>query len=957
MRGRQRPDTMNLVRAQRLRLGLSQEDLAALAGVSVRSIQLVESRPDRRVRPSTARLLADALQVPADQREDFIGSLVHDALGRAPGRKPDTGQASLPAVLPAALPEFTGRRDQLDQLDQLLRRGQQGSTGPAIGVIYGPAGAGKTALAVHWGHRVADQFPDGQLYLNLHGFDSAAECVSVTEAVRALLDALDAPRSRMATGLDAQVGLYRSLVAGRRMLLVLDDARDAGQVWPLLPDLPGSVILVTSRNLPDSLIAVEGAQPITVEVFRPAGSADAVPTVGSRWVPAQLPRPLATFVGRGQELERLTALVRVADGDDTHAPAAGVAVISGPAGVGKSTLATHWAHRVARLFPDGQLYADLRGFDVGGPADPAEALRDLLEGLGVPPAEIPAAEAAQCAIYRSLLAGRRVLVVLDNARDAEQVRPLLPGAPECAVVVTSRSTLTGLVVTDGAVLVRLGLLDARDAAQLLLRRLDPAHVTVRPAALDATVAACAGLPLALAIVAARAAERSGDSLATIAGELATEGLDVLDAGGPATNLRAVLSWSYLALSPAAAELFRLLTLFPGPDIAPAAAASLAGRPVADVRQLLGELTGVNLVDEHRCGRFSLHDLVRTYAAEQMQAAGSEEDRQTAMTRLLSHYLHTADRASHLRYSYRSPISLPDRPPGVVVEALSDRQHAEDWFAAESAAMVSLVRWAAQPLFESYAWRLAWTLWDYVSDKPGHWRGWVAVQRVVLAAGATSTDPVALAHMHRGLGLAACQSGELDEADRHLRVAIDHYAAAGDHRGQANTHRNLARVLAWQEQPHAALENAVQAVRLADSCGDRHTQAAALNQAGWYHAHIGNYRQALIACRRALGLHRRTGNRDGQAAAWDSLGFIYHGLSDYGQAISCYQTAIALLEELADDYEHAATLDRLGDTYHAAGRLHDARDAWRCAADRLRQLNHPQAVDTLAKLAETRGAQS
>jgi tetratricopeptide (TPR) repeat protein/transcriptional regulator with XRE-family HTH domain len=679
------------------------------------------------------------------------------------------------------------------------------------------------------------------------------------------------------------------------------------------------------------------------------------PTTDSWRPPAQLPRPLATFVGRGAELRRLTGLTRLADREATSAPAAAVAVVSGPAGVGKTALATHWAHRVAQHFPDGHLYVNLRGFDAGGPAvEPAEALRGFLEALGVARATIPAAVPAQGAAYRSLLAGRRVLVVLDNARDAEQVRPLLPGGPECAVVVTSRSTLTGLVVTDGAVLIRLGLLGRNEAAQLLERRLAPGHVTIDPTALDSVLTACAGLPLALAIVAARAAERAGGCLTTIADQLAAEGLDVLDAGDSATNLRVVLWWSYRALSPAAAELFRLLALHPGPDIAPAAAASLVGRPVADVRRSLGELIGLHLVREDWGGRVTLHDLVRAYAAEQMQVAANEEDRRTATTRLLSHYLHTAERASHLRYPSRSPIPLPDVAPGSVVEALPDRQRAQEWFAAEHPALVSLVRRAAEPLLRPYAWRLAWTLWDYFFDAPGHWCEWVAIQRVALEASRVSADPLELAHAHRGLGLAASQLGNLDEAHDALRAAIDHYGAAGDHRGQANTHRNLARVLNRQGRPQAALDNALAAVRLATACGDRHTEAAALNQAGWYHAHLGSYRRATVACRRALQLHRQAGNRYGQAAALDSLGFIQHRLADYRKATACYRAAIVLYEELADDYERAVSLDHLADTYHAAGRLQDALDTWQCAADLLRQLNHPEADDVLAKLAKACG---
>lgn len=335
-------------------------------------------------------------------------------------------------------------------------------------------------------------------------------------------------------------------------------------------------------------------------------------------VPAQLPADLHGFAGRGAQLAHLDALA----GEALAAPTAVViSAISGTAGVGKTALAVHWAHRVTDRFPDGQLYVNLRGFDPGGaPVSPAEALRGFLEALGVPAERIPAGTDERAAQYRSLLAGKRMLVLLDNARDAEQVRPLLPGTPLSMVVVTSRDQLTSLVTAHGARPLTLDLLSPEEGRQLLAHRLGAARVAAEPEPVERIVAACARLPLALAIAAARA-QQTNFPLTTIAAELDdTHGrLDVLDVGEPNGQVRAVFSWSYATLTPGAAGLFRLLGLHLGPDISAAAAASLAGRPVPDTRRLCAELVRASLLAEPAPGRYAFHDLLRAYAAEQAHA--------------------------------------------------------------------------------------------------------------------------------------------------------------------------------------------------------------------------------------------------------------------------------------------------------------------------------------------------
>jgi DNA-binding SARP family transcriptional activator len=319
-------------------------------------------------------------------------------------------------------------------------------------------------------------------------------------------------------------------------------------------------------------------------------------------VPAQLPRDVPGFVGRMGDLAALDGLLSDSQAGRTVV----ISAIAGTAGVGKTALAVHWAHRVRDKFPDGQLYVDLRGFDPSGTVkSPAEALRGFLDALRVPAQRVPADLDGQAALYRSALADKRMLVLLDNARDADQVRPLLPDAPECLVVVASRNRLTGLTA-EGAHPILLDLLPVAEAEQLLARRLGAERVAAEPDAVDRIITRCARLPLALAIVAARAADVDV-ALATLADELdqAPGDLGSFAADDPRADVRAVFSWSHRALSGAAARLFRLLGLHAGPDFAAPAAASLVGQPVERVEALLAELTRAHLITEHAPGRFAL----------------------------------------------------------------------------------------------------------------------------------------------------------------------------------------------------------------------------------------------------------------------------------------------------------------------------------------------------------------
>jgi tetratricopeptide (TPR) repeat protein len=621
------------------------------------------------------------------------------------------------------------------------------------------------------------------------------------------------------------------------------------------------------------------------------------------------------------------------------------------AGIGKTTLAVSWAHRVRSRFPDGQLYVDLRGFTPGGSVvSPDEAVRGFLDALAVAPQRVPAGLDAQVALYRSLLAGQRILVVLDNARDAEQVRPLLPGTPGCVAVVTSRNQLTPLIAAVGAQPLTLDLLTDAEAGDMLARRVGPDRVAAEPAATRQIIASCARLPLALAIAAARATSHPGFPMAALAAELAEAQarLDILTADEQSTDVRAVFSWSYRDLTAAAARLFRLLGLHPGPDISIPATASLAGLPADRVRPLLAELTRTNLIVEHAPGRYTFHDLLRAYAAEQAHDIEADDQRRAAVRRALDHYLHTAHAAAVLLDPHRDPITPGPPHPGTGPEHLADHEHALAWFTAEHPVLLATVDHAAGNELDSHALELAWTLTDFLY-RQGHWHDLAVTQRAALAAARRLADTSAQARTHRFLAAAYTRLSRFSDARRHLRHALDLYRRAGDQIGQAHTYRSLSLLHGREGRHAAALDYSRQALDLYRAADHRDGQARALNGIGWCCAQLGDYQPALIACQQALTLYEELDDVAGQAATWDSLGYAHHHLSQHSMAITCYQRALDLFRLAGDRYQEAEVLTLLGDTHHTTGNTNAARTAWLHALTLLGELGHPDADQVRARL--------
>ncbi len=677
-----------------------------------------------------------------------------------------------------------------------------------------------------------------------------------------------------------------------------------------------------------------------------------VATTAPTWaVPAQLPLAVPTFTGRAVELGRLDAMLSGADRDrPTEPQAVTISVVSGTAGVGKTALAIHWAHQVASQFPDGQLYVNLRGFDPGGTIlEPAEAIRGFLDAFAVPAARIPDAPDSQASLYRSVLATKRVLIVLDNARDDEQVRPLLPGAPGCLVVVTSRSQLGGLIATEDAQPINLDLPTDADAREMLTRRLGRRRVTEEPDAVRDIIARCARLPLALAVAAARAATNRELPLAKLALELhdTAAALDSFQSGDSLTDVRAVFSWSYRTLSSDAARLFRLLGLCSGPDIALAAAASLIGLPPRRVRPLLAELTRVHLVTEPTPGRFGFHDLLRAYAIEQARLHDTEATRSEAVHRVLDHYLHTGHAAALLLSPQREPLAVAAPQPGVMPEPLIDRSAAAAWFVAEHPVLLATVA-AESAGFERHRWQLAWTLTSFL-DRRGYWRDFLAVQTAGLEAAIRIADSRGQAHMHRNLGTVHVKLGNFEAADRHDRQALRLFEVVGDRIAQVHVHLSLAWVAEQQGNFAEALGHAQFAIPQYEMAGNRVGEAHALNILGWCHAKLGEYEPALGYCRRAIAVFDELGDRTGAAGTWDSLGFIHFQLGEHDRGADCFDEAVQIYRELGDRFNEADAYTSLGDAQRDIGNLDAARDAWREALAILEELGHPVAGDVRARL--------
>jgi tetratricopeptide (TPR) repeat protein len=648
-------------------------------------------------------------------------------------------------------------------------------------------------------------------------------------------------------------------------------------------------------------------------------------------VPRQLPGKIAGFVGRNAELDALTEMLLGTIGDSGTVV---LSAVDGTAGIGKTAIAIHWAHNVADRFPDGQLYVNLRGFDPAGqPLASGDAVRNFLDALGVPSEQIPVSLDAQAALYRSLLADRRVLVLLDNARDSAQVRPLLPGSAGCVTLITSRIRLTGLVAAEGARPLTVDLLPAADARQLLARRIGLGRVEAEPGAVNEIIAMCARLPLALSIVAARAASYPTFPMTAIAAELrdAQGSLEAFSDTDIAADLRAVFSWSYQRLSIRAARLFRLLGLNPGTVIGVPAAASLAALPLSQTRNLLIELSNAHLIERKAPERFSFHDLLRAYAAELANTHELDIERREAIHRVLDYYLYTAHAAARFLHPRMDLSFTRSRITGVVTRTFTGSGTAWDWFETEYPVFMDAIRLAAAERLVNCAWQLPVVLEEYL-DRRGHRHDCLTSQLTALAAAQHLKDRHGQAYAHYGLGRAFHWDGRFEEAESHLDQALALAADLTEVALGAHAYVELSHVFEHKGQLADALDHARRALALAQAAGSRRAELRALFFTGKYHAFLGKYREALSFYKRALKLTREIDDRRSEGYMLNVIGYAYRGLGEYDRAIACYKQALALQSEPADRYSQAVTFNDLGDTYWAAAHDEAARQAWKQALD-------------------------
>ncbi|MER5195659.1 AfsR/SARP family transcriptional regulator [Streptomyces sp. NPDC002755] len=667
--------------------------------------------------------------------------------------------------------------------------------------------------------------------------------------------------------------------------------------------------------------------------------------------PAQLPAAPAHFVGREAEIDGLLRQLASGEGSTTTSPTMVISAIGGMAGVGKTTLAIHLAYRVADRYPDGQLYVNLRGFDLNGSAmTPAEAVRGFLESLGISPQQIPDGLDAQAALYRSLLATRRMLVLLDNARDAEQVRPLLPGSAGCLVLITSRNQLSSLVAAHGAHPLKLDVMSARSAREALVRRLGADRVDAEPDATETIIALCGRLPLALSVITARVLMNPHLPLSATAGQLveAKGSLDAFQGTDLFTDVRAVFGWSYRTLSDDTARLFRMLSLHPGTTFDTRSAAALSGLTPRRTRPLLAELVRAHLVGEEPQGRHRLHDLLRAYGREAADAQDTGADRDAAHGRLFRHYLETAHAALRLL----DPAQVFPTPAGAATPTAAepaDVAAAVRWFQEEHLTMAGLVHRTAQDDRPADAWRLA-RLLDPLYERVGHWHEWAELQLTALVAAQQAGEAVGVAHAHAGLGRAHSMLRRYESGEEHLRQALVLFEALGDDMGQAHCLRLLGWLMTRTDRDPLAIEYTRHALDLYRIAGHLSAQADSLNALAWYQASLGNHEAAVTSAVRSLLLYRRMPDSggSGQANTWDTLAFAHHHLGDFRRAGRCYERAIRLLRAGGDRYNEAGSLNRLGDTLASAGAHEDARARWREAVDILTPLDPDWAAEIRRK---------
>jgi DNA-binding SARP family transcriptional activator/tetratricopeptide (TPR) repeat protein len=662
-------------------------------------------------------------------------------------------------------------------------------------------------------------------------------------------------------------------------------------------------------------------------------------------VPRQLPAAVSHFTGRAAELDALTGVLDASRSSRSRTVV--ISALAGAAGVGKTALAVRWAHQVAERFRDGQLYVNLRGYDPDEPVAATDALADLLGALGVPGQEIPEGADERARLFRSRLAGRRVLVLLDNARNAEQVRPLLPGDPGCVAVVTSRDSLAGLVAADGARRLDLDVLPLAEAVGLLRALIGP-RINQDPAATVALAGLCARLPLALRIAAELAAARPDPPVAELVAELEESRLDLLDAGEDRADVRAVFSWSVRQLPDEVAGAFALVGLHPGEDLDAHAAAALTDTTVGQARRVLARLHRASLVQAAGSGRYGMHDLLRAYAREQAAAGDSC---QQALTRLFDYYLSAAAAAMDVLIPAEAHRRPRVPPSAAAIPALPGQAEAQAWLDTERANLVAVVVHCAGHGWAAHATGMAATLFRYLISG-SHLPEAQTVYSRSLQAARQSGDLAAEAEALNGLGGIGMIRGHPQAAAENYRAALERYQQCGDRAGQARATLNLGGIEHQLHNLRSAASYCRQAITASEEADDSLGVARALCSLAGVETDLGSYAQAASQLGRALRTFRKAKDQLYEAYALERIGELNLRRGQLTEAADYYEQALAINRRIDNATGIAHQLLSLGDVSQRQGAYQQAVGYQRRALDQFRHAGnqHGEFV-TLRALAE------
>lgn len=737
------------------------------------------------------------------------------------------------------------------------------------------------------------------------------------------------------TTISAATAEWRS--AHNLLIQLFDHAADPPTALPVASSLPPEVASSAALNGQPAAESDElHEQPVAGRLLAATAGQTLVQ------VPRQLPAPLPTFAGREAERLRLDKLIE--DFGDT--PAVRIVIIEGEAGVGKTALAEYWANRVADRFPDGVLRLDLNGFGRSGrPVRWPVALRGLLKTLGVDP--VPTGPTERLNEYRTRTSGRRLLILLDDAADAEQIRPLVPTGPGSLVLITSRRQQTGMQVR-GATVIKLQVPAADEARRILAAYVPDDRIVREPSAVNDILSVCGRLPLALAIVGAHAANQPDDTLVSVAQRF-TAGLAAFGTDDDDADLSVLLDCSIRTLRPDDQHAVRLLGVHPGPSFDIMAAAAVIGSSRSEVERFLRRLTAIHLVGRPQDGRFRVHDLVRDHLAGLFDDLPAAE-RDVATRRLYDYYLHTADACASRLRKHRQPTPFEPMTPGVEIAPIADSDTARSWLAADHDVLTRLVAGARERGMGGHGWRLLAALADHF-DWQGLWDDWIVAARAAGEAAESIGDRPGLARSRRSLGRALARTRVFDDAERELRAALALYRSMGDTDGQARVYHDLGSLLDQQGDYGGALHECKQALALVSRAGPSAELADVLTAIAWLAFCLRDYQDAVVFGEQALALQREFGFARGQAAVLDTLGVAYGELGDVAEARDRLELAAGLCKQEGDLPGAAAVDEHLGDWHKRAGDVASAIEAWQSAADTLLVLKDPHEIELRHRIAD------